>query len=348
LRVIFAGTPPFAQAALKSISQAGFNIVQVLTQPDRPAGRGKALQLSAVKTEALQLNLPIFQPLSLKTEQTQETLRALKPDVMIVAAYGLILPKAVLEIPRYGCLNIHASLLPRWRGAAPIQRAIQAGDTQTGITIMRMDVGLDTGDMLSKEVTAINADTTAGMLLEKLSNLGASMVVDTLKALEKAASQGLALTGEPQDNAHATYARKLEKTEGSIDWALPAQVIARQIRAFDPVPGSTGLLRSPIDTPVKIWRAAVVAKEQLQSAQALPMNNATNPGAITLVPAVTGSRVLVACADEWLEVLEVQKPGGRRMSAQAWLAGQSLEGQSFFVPPVQSIDAAAHSQPDPK
>jgi methionyl-tRNA formyltransferase len=348
LRVIFAGTPPFAQAALKSIYQAGFNIVQVLTQPDRPAGRGKALQLSAVKTQALELDLPIFQPLNLKTEQAQERLRALKPDVMIVAAYGLILPKAVLEIPRYGCLNIHASLLPRWRGAAPIQRAIQSGDAQTGITIMKMDIGLDTGDMLSKEAIAINPDTTAAMLLEELSSLGANMVVNTLKTLAIFAAQAQDLTGEPQDNAQATYARKLEKAEGAIDWRLPAQIVERQIRAFDPVPGSTGVLTNAPDAPIKIWRAAVVTDEQVQLLIAQPIIGTRVAGAVTLISTNAGARVLVACGASWLEVLEVQKPGGRRMSAQAWLAGQPLEGQSFFVEPVKFIDVSPHSRHDLK
>ncbi|MDH5631381.1 MAG: methionyl-tRNA formyltransferase [Gammaproteobacteria bacterium] len=233
MKLAFAGTPDFAVPALRALIDAGHDIVAVFTQPDRPAGRGQKLRPSPVKQLALDAGIPVFQPLSLKTEDAQEHIRRLDADVMVVVAYGLILPPAVLSLPRLGCLNIHGSLLPRWRGAAPIQRAIEAGDSETGITIIQMDVGLDTGAMLLKRVCPIGATDNAQDLHDRLANLGASAIVD---AIQNLASRQL--HPEMQDDALANYAAKLEKPEGAIDWHQPAMVIDRKIRAFTPWPGA--------------------------------------------------------------------------------------------------------------
>jgi methionyl-tRNA formyltransferase len=243
MRVIFAGTPDFAAQALAAILAAGHDVPLVLTQPDRPAGRGMKLQPSAVKQLALAHNLPVFQPERLKDPTTHEPIHAAQADVMVVAAYGLILPQAVLDMPRYGCLNIHASLLPRWRGAAPIQRAIEAGDVETGVTIMQMDAGLDTGAMLLAEPLKVGAAETAGELHDRLAALGARLIVTAL-------AQRDALTPVAQPTTGTTYAAKISKAEAQLDWAEPADVLARKIRAFNPFPGATLTLTGE---PVKIW-----------------------------------------------------------------------------------------------
>jgi methionyl-tRNA formyltransferase len=324
VRVIFAGTPPFAAKALFAIHAAGFSIPVVLTQPDRPAGRGKALRASAVKELAQQMGLSVFQPLSLKPTDVQQTLADFDADVMVVAAYGLILPKVVLELPKWGCLNIHASLLPRWRGAAPIQRAIQAGDSQTGITVMQMDVGLDTGPMIAKRSIAIDPTQSAAQLQEQLAILGSDMIVQTLFELQSTLKTDaspspspsprprLPSTEQPIDGV--TYAAKLEKSESWIDWSQSAQTISRQIFAFDPVPGSTTALKSTPDQMIKIWRV------QLSTGIDLP----DIPMTYGEFQIDSRSRVFVACGDGLLELLEVQKPGGRRITAQAWAAGLGL------------------------
>jgi methionyl-tRNA formyltransferase len=316
VRVIFAGTPPFAAKALFAIHTAGFGIPVVLTQPDRPAGRGKTLRASAVKELAQQLGIPVFQPLSLKPPDVQQTLADFDADVMVVAAYGLILPKTVLDLPRWGCLNIHASLLPRWRGAAPIQRAIQAGDSNTGITVMQMDVGLDTGPMIAKQSITIDPSQSAAQLQEQLAVLGSDMIVQTLLQLQSTAitspSPRLPSTEQPIEGV--TYAAKLEKSESWIDWSQSAQTIYRQIFAFDPVPGSTTALKSTPDQIIKIWKVQRTSSTDLPAA-------AMNHGEFQID---SRSRVFVACGDEALELLEVQKPGGRRITAQAWAAGLGL------------------------
>ncbi|MFP5404042.1 MAG: methionyl-tRNA formyltransferase, partial [Gammaproteobacteria bacterium] len=245
MRLIFAGTPPFAAAALDALADAGHDIALVLTQPDRPAGRGMKLTPSAVKTAALARGLPVAQPVTLKTPEAQAELAAVAADVMVVAAYGLILPQAVLDLPRRGCLNIHASLLPRWRGAAPIQRAILAGDHETGITIMQMDAGLDTGAMLLKSVVPILESDTAASLHDKLATVGALAIVDALARLD-------ALTPEQQDDAQATYAAKLTKEGAQIDWSRPAAELARAVRAYNPAPGAWTLFDG---APLKLWAA---------------------------------------------------------------------------------------------
>ncbi|MET0311134.1 MAG: methionyl-tRNA formyltransferase, partial [Burkholderiaceae bacterium] len=255
MRVIFAGTPEFSRAALERLHAAGFEIPLVLTQPDRPAGRGMKLQASPVKSFALEKNIPVAQPRSLRLEgkypedaaAAREAIAAAGADVMVVAAYGLILPQWVLDAPRLGCLNIHASLLPRWRGAAPIHRAIEEGDAETGITIMQMDAGLDTGDMLVTEKLAIRDSDTTASLHDRLAVLGGRLIVE---ALEIAACGGFTPVKQPAEGA--TYAHKIEKAEAAIDWTQPAAVIARRIRAFDPFPGAS----SEVDgETIKFWRA---------------------------------------------------------------------------------------------
>lgn len=233
MRLVFAGTPDFAVPALEALIKAGHDIAAVYTQPDRPAGRGRALRPSQVKASALAHNLPVYQPETLKDKNTQDELAELGPEAMIVIAYGLILPKAVLEIPTRGCINIHASLLPRWRGAAPIQRAIQEGDTTTGITIMQMDAGLDTGDMLLKKEITISPIDTGGSLHDRLATLGADAIVETLEKLKRDE-----LKPQKQNEKEASYAAKLSKDEGWLDFGLSADALSRRIRAFDPWPGT--------------------------------------------------------------------------------------------------------------
>lgn len=303
LRVAFAGTPVFAATALGALIDAGFELPLVLTQPDRPAGRGLKLQSSPVKVLAQQHGLPLSQPQGLKLDgkyaadaaTAQAALQAARPDVLVVAAYGLILPAWVLTSPRLGCLNIHASLLPRWRGAAPIQRAIEAGDERTGVTIMQMDAGLDTGDMLLAADVPIGADDTSATLHDTLAALGARLVVEALRAAE----QGT-LVHTPQAEAGVTYARKIDKSEALIDWRQPAAQIERRLRAFDPQPGGHFAFEGE---PLKVWRGRVVAPREAE------------PGVVMR----DGARAIVACGQGALELLEVQRPGGKRMPAAAWL-----------------------------
>jgi methionyl-tRNA formyltransferase len=321
LRVIFAGTPEFAAAALAAIHRAGFPVPLVLTQPDRPAGRGMKLQASPVKRYAQEHGLAIAQPPSLRragkypveAAAAIEQLRTTSHDVMVVAAYGLILPQEVLDIPPLGCINIHASLLPRWRGAAPIHRAIEAGDAETGITLMQMDVGLDTGAMISEARTPISAADTTATLHDRLAQDGARLIVDALIKLERNGK----LTSTPQPVDGVTYAEKIGKHEAALDWRLPAEVLARQVRAFDPFPGGVGTLED--GGSVKIW-AAVPAEAQSNSA----------PGTITEVSA---DGVIVACGEAALRLTQLQKPGGKRLPVREFLAGSTLaEGQRFQLP----------------
>ncbi len=304
LRVAYAGTPEFARAALQAIVDAGWPVPLVLTQPDRPAGRGLKLQPSAVKQLALARGLPLAQPQGLKldgrfaadAQAAQAALAAAAPDVLVVAAYGLILPPWVLALPRLGCLNIHGSLLPRWRGAAPIQRAIEAGDAETGITLMQMDAGLDTGPMLLAQATPIAPDDSAASLHDRLAAIGAQLVLRGLQA-----AQAGTLQPEPQPAAGVSYAHKIEKAEGAIDWRAPADVIERRLRAFDPFPGCTAMLAGQA---VKLWRGRVVSGA---------------PGAAPgqWLPAADGALVM-ACGAGALQWLQLQLPGGRRISAAEW------------------------------
>ncbi|TAJ22493.1 MAG: methionyl-tRNA formyltransferase [Rugosibacter sp.] len=298
MRVIFAGTPDFAAQALAAILAAGHDVPLVLTQPDRPAGRGMKLQPSAVKQLALAHNLPVFQPDRLKDPTTHEPIRAAQADVMVVAAYGLILPQAVLDMPRYGCLNIHASLLPRWRGAAPIQRAIEAGDKETGVTIMQMDAGLDTGAMLLTESLKIGAGETAGELHDRLAALGARLIVIAL-------AQRNALKPVAQPTSGVTYAAKIRKAEAQLDWNEPADLLARKIRAFNPFPGATLTLAGE---PVKVWRAE-------------PITGSGSPGQIL---AADADGIIIAISHGALRLTELQKPGGRRVTSAEFLRGKPL------------------------
>ncbi|SOE64655.1 methionyl-tRNA formyltransferase [Burkholderia sp. OK233] len=321
LRVIFAGTPEFAAAALAAIHSAGFPVPLVLTQPDRPAGRGMKLQASPVKRYAQEHGLAVAQPPSLRragkypaeAAAAIDQLRATPHDVMVVAAYGLILPQEVLDIPPLGCINIHASLLPRWRGAAPIHRAIEAGDAETGITLMQMDVGLDTGAMISEARTPISADDTTATLHDRLAQDGAKLIVEALIELER--SGKLAATPQPAEGV--TYAEKIGKHEAALDWRKPAAVLARQVRAFDPFPGGVGTLED--GTSIKIW-AAVPAEAQGNKA----------PGTIA---DVSSEGVVVACGEGALRLTQLQKPGGKRLPVREFLAGATLAaGQRFQLP----------------
>jgi methionyl-tRNA formyltransferase len=301
MRLIFAGTPAFAAAALDALADAGHEIALVLTQPDRPAGRGMKLTPSAVKQSAQARGLPVFQPTSLKSAEAQDALRAVAAEVMVVAAYGLILPQAVLDIPRRGCLNIHASLLPRWRGAAPIQRAILAGDEVTGITIMQMDAGLDTGAMLLKTAVPIDDEDTAGSLHDKLARAGAASIIEALARLDE-------LTPQAQDDALATYAAKLTKQEARLDWSRPAVELARAIRAYNPVPGAHTVLDGQI---VKIWRATAQGLDQPGG----------RPGEVL---AADERGIVVASGEGVLRIAELQLAGGKRMDAAALVSGRGL------------------------
>jgi methionyl-tRNA formyltransferase len=295
LRVVFAGTPPFAARALEAIAAAGHEVALVLTQPDRPAGRGMRLTPSAVSDAAARLGLAMAKPPSLKDEQAREAIRQAAPGVMVVAAYGLILPQAVLDIPARGCINIHASLLPRWRGAAPIHRALLEGDEVSGVSIMQMDEGLDTGPVLLERSLAIPERATTGSLTQALADLGASAVVEALAALA-------ALRATPQDSSRATYAAKISKAEARIDWTRDNVAIDRQVRAFDPAPGAESRLG---DEVVKIWGAELVDAR----------------GAPGEVIDSGDDRLIVACGRGALCLTKLQRPGGRRHSAAEFLRG---------------------------
>lgn len=313
LNIIFAGTPDFAATALQALLDNHAHIVAVYTQPDRPAGRGRKLTASPVKTLAQKQHIPVEQPPNFKQDETLSTLKDYAADLMIVAAYGLLLPPAVLNTPRLGCLNIHASLLPRWRGAAPIQRAIQAGDSETGITIMQMDEGLDTGDILLERPLPILAEDTAGSLHDRLAVLGGSAIVEALQLLTQQA-----LEPKQQDESQACYARKLHKSESEIDWSAPAEDIARQIRAFYPWPGSHTHLD---DDLVRIHQAEI-----------LDNRITATPGEIL---AWSKDGLDVQCGQGSLRILQCQLPGSRAMPVKDLHNGHPQRfraGQCFSMP----------------
>lgn len=306
MKLIFAGTPAFSATVLRDIVAAGHQVLSVLTQPDRPTGRGMALRSSPVKELALASGIEVLQPHTLRDLPVQARVRAVGAEVMVVAAYGLILPRAVLEIPRFGCINVHASLLPRWRGAAPIQRAILAGDVETGVCIMQMESGLDTGPVLLSEKLPIAADDTAGTLHDKLAILGGRLIVEALGKMP------LPLNLQPETGV--TYASKIEKVEAPLDWRLPAIQLARQVRAFNPYPGATVSLNG---STVKVWRAEAQAE------------TGGSPGAVI---ASDGRGILVACGEGSLRLAELQKAGGKRLSAGAFLAGNPVLPGTTFDP----------------
>ncbi len=313
MKLIFAGTPVFAAEALEALVAAGHVVSCVLTQPDRPAGRKLQAQASPVKQLAIRLGIRVLQPASLKDPGIQEELRAMVPDVMVVAAYGLILPQAVLEIPRLGALNIHASLLPRWRGAAPIQRALLAGDAETGITIMRMDAGLDTGPMLLREAVPIDGQDNAGSLHDRLAGLGARLIVTALERLQAGSLPEL-----PQPKDGATYARKIDKAEARIDWQQSAQELSRKVRAFSPSPGAVTTVDGK---EIKIWRV----RESTTATAPPPVQ--LQPGEIC---AVSDEAIRVACGSGELELLELQRPGGKRLPVGTFLRGFALVKGACF------------------
>ena len=308
MKLAFAGTPEFARVALAALQQAGHEVVLVLTQPDRPAGRGMKLQASAVKQQALDFGLPVAQPRSLRLDGkypqdaavVQATLQGAAPELMVVAAYGLILPSWTLALPRLGCLNIHGSLLPRWRGAAPIHRAIESGDTHTGITIMQMDAGLDTGDILLSQVEPIRADDSTASLHDRLAALGGQLIVAAVQQ-----AQAGTLQAQPQPAEGVTYAHKVDKAEAAMRWTEPAVVLERRLRAFDPFPGCSADLGGQ---NIKLWRALVVP-------------GVGRPGQVL---EAQGDRLVVACGKDALALQELQLPGGRRINAREFLQKQPL------------------------
>ncbi|PIF92501.1 methionyl-tRNA formyltransferase [Acidovorax sp. 62] len=312
MRVIFAGTPEFARVALDRLLAAGFTVPLVLTQPDRPAGRGMKLQASPVKQCALEHGIAVAQPRSLRLDgkypedaaAAREALLTAQANVMVVAAYGLILPQWVLDLPAKGCLNIHASVLPRWRGAAPIHRAIEAGDAQTGVTIMQMDAGLDTGDMLLLEKTPIAATDTTAVLHDRLATLGGRMIVE---ALELAACGGLQPVPQPAEGV--TYAHKIEKAESEIDWSLPAAAIGQRIRAFDPFPGASTHLQGEA---IKVWSYEIDSCSRLSN-ERYGQILASGPEGVT-----------VACGDGALRLTTLQRAGGKRLPVADFLRGFPL------------------------
>ena len=325
MRLAFAGTPEFARVAIAQLHAAGFDVGLVLTQPDRPAGRGLKRVASPVKAFALEHGIAVAQPHGLRLDgkhgddarAVQHALAAAAPEAIVVAAYGLILPPWLLALPRLGCINVHASLLPRWRGAAPIQRAIEAGDGVTGVTIMQMDAGLDTGPMLLAEEVAIGAEESAGALQERLARLGGELIVRALAALADGA-----LAGRPQPEAGVTYAAKIAKGEATIDWREPAAAIERRLRAFDPAPGARSVLAGET---IACWRGHVRA-------------GTGTPGEVV---AVERGALVVACGEGCLALTELQRPGGRRMAAESLLRGWTPRVGATFDPPPPARRLAA-------
>lgn len=307
MKLIFAGTPDFAVPSLQALLAANLDIAAVYTQPDRPAGRGKKIKPGPVKAAALEANIPVLQPINFKDSTDIEALAAFKPDAMIVVAYGLILPKPVLEIPRLGCLNVHASLLPRWRGAAPIQRAIEAGDKKTGITIMQMDAGLDTGNILSKKEVDISIDKNAGDLHDELAAVGGKLLVDTLLQLDAGECKSI-----PQNNDLATYAKKLEKSEAAIDWQQYADLITRKIKAFNPWPMANTNWQGK---RIRVWDAVTCKQDD------------AIPGTIL---SANSNGIKVATGEGCVNILRLQPEGGKPLSAKDFLNGHKLSAGDQF------------------
>jgi methionyl-tRNA formyltransferase len=306
MRIVFAGTPEFAVPSLRAAAQRG-EVVAAYTQPDRPAGRGRGLQASPVKLEALQRGIPVLQPETLRTELSRDALRALQPDLMVVVAYGLLLPQSILDIPKYGCWTVHASLLPRWRGAAPIQRAIEAGDAETGVCLMQMQKGLDTGPVLLSQRLPIGADETGGHLHDRLAVLGAQVLADGLGLLRA----GMKPVAVPQPDAGATYAHKLDKAEAKLDWTQAADVLARKVRAYQPWPVAEAQLDGE--------------RVRIHAAEALPLAHAAVPGTVLLA---SREGIDVACGEGALRLTRVQREGGRPVAVADYLNARPLAGRA--------------------
>ncbi|KJF90033.1 methionyl-tRNA formyltransferase [Photobacterium leiognathi] len=309
LRIVFAGTPDFAARHLAALLSSQHDVVAVYTQPDRPAGRGKKLTASPVKAIALENDIPVYQPVSLRNEEAQQELAAIDADIMVVVAYGLLLPQEVLDTPRLGCINVHGSILPRWRGAAPIQRSIWAGDTETGVTIMQMDIGLDTGDMLKVATLPIEATDTSATMYEKLADLGPDALIDCLSDI----ADGTAVAVK-QDDEQANYAKKLSKEEALIDWTMNAAAIERCVRAFNPWPMSYFTVT---EQNVKVWQTAVEADNQGKA-----------PGTIL---SADKQGILVATGNGALRLISLQPPGKKAMSAADLLNSR----REWFEPGTQ-------------
>lgn len=309
MRVIFMGTPDFATGTLEEIVLAGHEVVGVVTQPDKPKGRGKTLMPTPVKEVAIKYNLPVYQPKKVREPEFVEVLRGLKPDVMVVAAFGQIISKEILEMPKYGCINVHASLLPAYRGAAPIQWAVINGDKESGVTIMQMDEGIDTGDMIEKVVVPIAEDETGGSLFDKLSQAGAKLCVKVLRDLE----DGKAVREKQPEESTTPYARMIDKKMGAIDWEKPAKEIEQLIRGLNPWPSAYTRLQGKT---LKIWKAEVLLEHSQEA-----------PGQIT---EVTKDSIVVQTGQGRLKILELQLEGKKRMDAASFLRGYALkEGESF-------------------
>ena len=308
MKIVYMGTPDFAVPPLAALVQNGYEVTAVVTQPDKPKGRGKTLLPTPVKEEAMKHDIPVYQPLKVREPEFVETLKKLEPDMIIVAAFGQIIPKAILDMPRFGCVNVHASLLPKYRGAAPIQWAVLNGDQVTGVTTMRMDEGLDTGDMIMKQEVIVDEDETGGSLFDKLSEVGAKLCVKTMEAIEN----GTAVY-TPQDDALATHTGKIQKEMGSIDWSKDAEVIERLVRGLNPWPSAYTRID---DKNLKIWRAKVISHEVKAA-----------PGCILKV---TKDELEVQTGNGVLALLEVQLEGKKRMTTDAFLRGYQVTEGSFL------------------
>ncbi len=307
MKIVFMGTPDFAVSTLESLVKGGHEVIAAVTQPDKPKGRGKAVQYTPVKEKALEYEIPVYQPVKARDPEFVELLKGMNPDVIVVVAFGQLLPKAILDIPKYGCVNVHASLLPKYRGAAPIQWAVIDGEEVSGVTTMLMDEGLDTGDMLEKAEIVLDEKETGGSLFDKLSALGGELILSTLEKMENGT-----IIRTPQGDSTTSYAKMLKKTMGEIDWNMEAVKIERLIRGLNPWPSAYTSLKGKT---VKIWSADVVAGE-----------GSGNPGRVT----VTKDKLLVECGENFLSITELQLEGKKRMETAAFLRGFTVEDQTVF------------------